>query len=58
MTEIYVLSVTLPEDCQYFNIKRIIQKISEVENKYNTKDIRNINENNQKYIAEGNRMTK
>lgn len=30
----------------------------EVENEYNTKDIRHINENNQEYIAEGNRMEK
>ena len=39
---------------------KILQKISEhdVENKYNTKDIRHINENNQEYIAECNRMTK
>ena len=38
----------------------ILQKISEceVENEYNTKDIRHINENNQEYIAECNRMTK
>ena len=27
------------------------------EEKYNTKDIRHINEKNQEYIAEGNRMT-
>ena len=41
-------------------IKQILQKISEceVENQYNTKDIRHINESNQEYIAEGNRMTK
>ena len=40
--------------------KQFLQKISEceVENKYNTKDIRHINEKNQEYIAEGNRMTK
>ena len=40
--------------------RKILQKISEheVENKYNTKDIRHINENNQEYIAECNRMTK
>ena len=38
----------------------ILRKINEcdVENKYNTKDIRHINEKNQEYIAEGNRMTK
>lgn len=29
-----------------------------IEKKYNTKDIRHINEKNQEYIAEGNRMTK
>ena len=46
------------EDCQYFNIKRIIQKMSEAENEYNTKDIRHINKRNQEYIAECNRMTK
>ena len=41
-------------------LKQILQKISEceVKNEYNTKDIRHINENNQEYIAEGNRMTK
>ena len=40
--------------------KTILQKISEceVENEYNTKDIRHINENNQEYIAECNRMIK
>ena len=39
---------------------KILQKISEyeVKNEYNTKDIRHINEKNQEYIAEGNRMTK
>ena len=29
-----------------------------MKNEYNTKDIRHINEKNQEYIAEGNRMTK
>ena len=41
-------------------LKQILQKISECEAKveYNTKDRRHINENNQEYIAEGNRMAK
>ena len=40
--------------------KEILQKIRkcEEENKYNTKDIRHINEKNQEYIAKGNRMIK
>ena len=40
--------------------QQILQKISEceVEDEYNKKDIRHINENNQEYIAENNRMTK
>ena len=47
-------------NCMYCNYGKILQKISEckVKNEYNTKDIRHINENNQEYIAEGNRMTK
>ena len=48
------------EDDVYTEMYKILQKISEckVKNEYNTKDIRHINENNQEYIAEGNRMTK
>ena len=48
------------EDDVYTEMDKILQKIREceVENKYNTKDIRHINENNQEYIAECNRMTK
>ena len=46
--------------CTYQEKTNILQKISECEAKveYNTKDIRHINENNQEYIAECNRMTK
>ena len=44
-------------NCYYKQLKRKEQEC-EVENKYNTKDIRHINEKNQEYIAENNRMTK
>ena len=55
-----IMDDDLEESSAYYNAKQILQKISEhnVENKYDTKDIRHINENNQEYIAEGNRMTK
>ena len=55
-----IMDDDLEESSAYYNAKQILQKISEhdVENKYNTKDIRHINEKNQEYIAENNRMTK
>ena len=55
-----IMDDDLEESSAYYNAKQILQKISEckVENEYNTKDIRHINEKNQERIAEGNRMTK
>ena len=55
-----IMDDDLEESSAYYNAKQILQKISECEAKveYNTKDRRHINENNQEYIAEGNRMTK
>ena len=55
-----IMDNDLEESSAYYNAKQILQKISEceVEKEYNTKDIRHINEKNQEYIAEGNRMTK
>ena len=55
-----IMDDDLEESSAYYNAKQILQKISEceVEDEYNIKDIRHINENNQEYIAEGNRMTK
>ena len=47
-----IMDDDLEESSAYYNAKQILQKISEhdVENKYNTKDIRHINKN-QEYIA-------
>ena len=51
----------IKEQCFTYRLLQLLkskEQECEDENKYNTKDIRHINEKNQEYIAENNRMTK